>query len=151
MRPLGPPSPWQGLNGSCWPGQASHRSGQELFFVASCFCILFFWVFVLLLAWAGKLLLCVRIVFIRQVLGDIFNEWINTLYWGGRTMDSATQILTFASYQVQSRQVSCEIQPARHNHHPTHNRALNKPAWPGPNWPKMPILGQIWSFWGKKS
>ena len=25
------------------------------------------------------------------------------------------------------------------------------PAWPGPNWPKMPILGQIWSFLGKKS
>ena len=25
------------------------------------------------------------------------------------------------------------------------NRALNKPAWPGPNWPKMPILGQIWA------
>ena len=22
---------------------------------------------------------------------------------------------------------------------------------PGPNWPKMPILGQIWSFLGKKS
>ena len=22
------------------------------------------------------------------------------------------------------------------------NRAPNKPAWPGPNWPKMPILGQ---------
>ena len=31
------------------------------------------------------------------------------------------------------------------------NRAPNKPAWPGPNWPKMPILGQIWSFLGKKS
>ena len=30
------------------------------------------------------------------------------------------------------------------------NRALNKPAWPGPKWPKMPILGQIWSFLGKK-
>ena len=30
-------------------------------------------------------------------------------------------------------------------------RALNKPAWPGPNWPKMPILGQIWLFLGKKS
>ena len=27
------------------------------------------------------------------------------------------------------------------------NKELNKPAWPGPNWPKMPILGQIWSFW----
>ena len=39
----------------------------------------------------------------------------------------------------------------RHNHQPTHNRVLNKPAWPGPNWPKMSILGQIWSFWGKKS
>ena len=47
--------------------------------------------------------------------------------------------------------MSCEIQPARHNHQPTHNRALNKPAWPGPNWPKMPVLGQIWSFLGKKS
>ena len=34
---------------------------------------------------------------------------------------------------------------------PPTNRALSKPAWPGPNWPKMPILGQIWSFWGKKS
>ena len=31
------------------------------------------------------------------------------------------------------------------------NRAPKKPAWPGPNWPKMPILGPIWSFWGKKS
>ena len=31
------------------------------------------------------------------------------------------------------------------------NRALNKPAWPGPNWPKIPVLGQIWSFLGKKS
>ena len=31
------------------------------------------------------------------------------------------------------------------------SRAPNKPAWPGPNLPKMPILGQIWSFWGKKS
>ena len=31
------------------------------------------------------------------------------------------------------------------------NRAPNKPAWPGPNWRKMPILGQIWSFLGKKS
>ena len=31
------------------------------------------------------------------------------------------------------------------------NRALNKPAWPGPNWPKMPILGQIWLFLGKQS
>ena len=30
-------------------------------------------------------------------------------------------------------------------------RAPNKPAWPGHNWPKMPILGQIWSFLGKKS
>ena len=29
------------------------------------------------------------------------------------------------------------------------NRAPNKPAWPGPNWPKMPILGQIGSFLGK--
>ena len=29
------------------------------------------------------------------------------------------------------------------------NRAPNKPAWPGPIWPKMPILGQIWSFLGK--
>ena len=29
------------------------------------------------------------------------------------------------------------------------NRAPN--ACPGPNWPKMPILGQIWSFLGKKS
>ena len=28
------------------------------------------------------------------------------------------------------------------------NRALNKP---GPNWPKMPVFGQIWSFLGKKS
>ena len=31
------------------------------------------------------------------------------------------------------------------------NRAPKKPAWPGPNRPKMPILGQIWSFLGKKS
>ena len=31
------------------------------------------------------------------------------------------------------------------------NRALNKPAWPGQNWPKMPVLGEIWSFLGKKS
>ena len=31
------------------------------------------------------------------------------------------------------------------------NRALNKPAWPGLNWPKLPVLGQIWSFLGKKS
>ena len=31
------------------------------------------------------------------------------------------------------------------------NRAPKKPAWPGPNWPKIPILGQIWSFLGKKS
>ena len=31
------------------------------------------------------------------------------------------------------------------------NRAPNKPALHGPNWPKMPILGQIWSFLGKKS
>ena len=26
------------------------------------------------------------------------------------------------------------------------NRAPKKPAWPGPNWTKMPILGRIWSF-----
>ena len=31
------------------------------------------------------------------------------------------------------------------------NRAPNKLAWHGPNWPKMQILGQIWSFLGKKS
>ena len=31
------------------------------------------------------------------------------------------------------------------------NRAPKKPAWPGPYQPKMPILGQIWSFLGKKS
>ena len=31
------------------------------------------------------------------------------------------------------------------------NRALNKPAWPSPYQPKIPILGQIWSFLGKKS
>ena len=31
------------------------------------------------------------------------------------------------------------------------NRAPKKPAWPGPYQPKMPILGHIWSFWGKKS
>ena len=31
------------------------------------------------------------------------------------------------------------------------NRAPNKPAWPGPYQPKMPVLGQIWSFLGKKS
>ena len=31
------------------------------------------------------------------------------------------------------------------------NRAPKKPAWPGPYEPKMPILGQIWSFLGKKS
>ena len=36
------------------------------------------------------------------------------------------------------------------NNRPT-NRAPNKTAWPGPNWPKMPILGQIWSFLGQKS
>ena len=29
--------------------------------------------------------------------------------------------------------------------------SLTSAAWPGPNWPKMPILGQIWSFLGKKS
>ena len=44
----------------------------------------------------------------------------------------------------------------RYSPHPTTtnrptNRAPNKPAWPGPKWPKMPILGQIWSFLGKKS
>ena len=31
------------------------------------------------------------------------------------------------------------------------NRAPKKPAWPSPYQPKMPILGQIWSFLGKKS
>ena len=31
------------------------------------------------------------------------------------------------------------------------NRAPNKRAWTGPNWPKMPILGQLWLFLGKKS
>ena len=31
------------------------------------------------------------------------------------------------------------------------NRAPKKPAWPGPYQPKMPSLGQILSFWGKKS
>ena len=31
------------------------------------------------------------------------------------------------------------------------NRALNKPAWPSPYQPKMPILGQTWTFLGKKS
>ena len=36
------------------------------------------------------------------------------------------------------------------NNRPT-NRAPYKRAWPGPNWPKMPVLGQIWSFLGKKS
>ena len=29
------------------------------------------------------------------------------------------------------------------------NRAPNKPAWPSPNWPKMPILGQFGRFWAK--
>ena len=31
---------------------------------------------------------------------------------------------------------------AKTTNQPT-NRAPNKTAWPGPNWPKMPILGQI--------
>merc|ERR1711973_977936 len=31
------------------------------------------------------------------------------------------------------------------------NRAPKKPAWPSPYQPKMTILGQIWSFLGKKS
>ena len=31
------------------------------------------------------------------------------------------------------------------------NRAPNEPVRPGPNRPIMPILGQIWSFLGKKS
>ena len=31
------------------------------------------------------------------------------------------------------------------------NRVPTKPAWPGPYQPKMPSLGQILSFWGKKS
>ena len=42
----------------------------------------------------------------------------------------------------------CLVRYSRHatiTNRPT-NRALNKPAWPGPNWPKMPILGVI--FWG---
>ena len=50
--------------------------------------------------------------------------------------------------------MSCEIQPARHNHQLTHQQGTEKAcmAWPkGPNWPKMPILGQFWSFLGKKS
>ena len=34
---------------------------------------------------------------------------------------------------------------------PPANRAPKKPAWPSPYQPKMPILGQIWSFLGKKS
>ena len=35
----------------------------------------------------------------------------------------------------------------------TTNRSTNRApnACPGQNWPKMPILGQIWSFLGKKS
>ena len=39
--------------------------------------------------------------------------------------------------------MSCEIQPARHNHQP------NEPARPGPKWTKLPSSGQIWSFLGK--
>ena len=71
VRPLGPPSPWQGLNGSCWLGQASHRSGQELFFVASFFLyFVLFGVLVLLLAWTDKSLFCVRIILIRQLSGE---------------------------------------------------------------------------------
>ena len=50
---------------------------------------------------------------------------------------------------IKSRYVSCEVQPARLNHKPT-NRTSNEPARPGPKWPKIPILDQIWSFWGKK-
>ena len=29
------------------------------------------------------------------------------------------------------------------------NRAPKKPVWPGPNWPKMPIFGQILFFTGE--
>ena len=43
--------------------------------------------------------------------------------------------------------MSCEIQPAHHNHQPT-NRAPNEPA--GPICArKKHILGQKWSFWGR--
>ena len=71
VRPLALPSPWQGLNGSCWLGQASHRSGQELFFVASFFLyFVLFGVLVLLLAWTDKSLFCVRIILIRQLSGE---------------------------------------------------------------------------------
>ena len=29
------------------------------------------------------------------------------------------------------------------------NRAPNRPAWPGPNWPKMPIWAKFSCFWAK--
>ena len=75
VRPLAPPSPWQGLNGPCWLGQASHRSGQELFFVASFFLyFVLFGVLVLLLAWTDKSLFCVRIILIRQLSGESARE-----------------------------------------------------------------------------
>ena len=68
-------------------------------------------------------------------------DWLTTL------KDRATQLLI--NYKV-NRCLARYSPRATTTNRPT-NRALNKPAWPGPNWPKMPILGQIWSFLGKKS
>ena len=58
--------------------------------------------------------------------------------------------MTLAEYHKVNRCLARYSPRATTTNRPT-NRAPKKPAWPGPNWPKMPILGQIWSFLGKKS
>ena len=59
-----------------------------------------------------------------------------------------SSLLLFYYYHKVNRCLARYSPRATTTNRPT-NRALNKPAWPGPNWPKMPILGQIWSFLGK--
>ena len=81
------------------------------------------------------------------------NDWVSL--WWGKTMIKLGSIgrkkrgVQYIIHKV-NRCLAIYSPHATTTSRPT-NRAPNKPAWPGPNWPTMPILGQIWSFLGKKS
>ena len=78
-------------------------------------------------------------------------EWINnTCVQSTRTPENLHKFMYIYKLHKVYRCLARYSPRATTTNRPT-NRALNKPAWPGPYQPKMPILGQIWSFLGKKS
>ena len=78
--------------------------------------------------------------FLPRVSGSDNNAWHSKL---GEETHNWKYIIIIIS---QSKYVSCEIQPARHNHQPTHQQGTK---WAGKAWQKCQFQAKFGRFWSK--